>query len=200
MTEGKRSIFLFGAMLLPVLYFGVQLVLAPTFPHYRFMADAASLLGSDRAPYAVVFNTVAMLSGLCGIAGAWGLFRALRADGCPTLLNALIVLAILLAALGCCWAGIFPLPDPRHRANPSTPALIALPLLFAIVAFQVPGLRAWRGYFIANLLLMTAMVLVMSGVIPMDRAHNGGLLQRLIALAAFGPIGIAGAVFYRRRP
>ncbi len=70
MTEGKRSIFLFGALLLPVLYFGAQLVLPPTCPHDRFMTDAASLPGSDTSPYAVVFSTVAMLSGRCGIAGA----------------------------------------------------------------------------------------------------------------------------------
>ncbi|MFY0533754.1 hypothetical protein [Nannocystis pusilla] len=53
---------LLGAVLLPILYFAVQLALAPTFPNYDFMTDAASLLGSDQSPHAAVFNTVAFLA------------------------------------------------------------------------------------------------------------------------------------------
>ncbi|MFT3726128.1 MAG: DUF998 domain-containing protein [Hyphomonadaceae bacterium] len=190
---------LLGAVFLPVLYFGVQVALAPTFPNYNFLTDATSLLGSDQSPYAVVFNAVAFLCGICGAAGGIGLFIGLRAEGCPLILNALIAVALLLAAAGCIWAGIFPLPDPRHGANPSAPALIALPLLLAVAAFIVGGLKRWRLYFVANLVLLVVMVLVMSGVIPIDRAQYGGLLQRLLAFVAFVPIAVAGLALIRRR-
>lgn len=194
---GDRNL-LWGAILLPLLYFGVQLALAPTFPGYNLMTDAASLLGSDRSPYAVVFNGVASLCGVCGVVGAAGLFGALRTERCPIVLNVLIVLAVLLAAVGCIWAGVFPLPDPRHRANPSTPALILLPVLLAAAAFVTPRLRAWRLYFLANLVLLAILVLIMAGVVPVDRGQYGGLLQRFIAFAALAPVGVAAAVLYRR--
>lgn len=187
---------LLGAVVLPILYFGVQVALAPTFPNYNFMTDAASLLGSDRSPTALIFNAVAILCGACGLAGAAGLWLVLKAERCPLLLNALIALAVLLAAVGCVWAGVFPLPDPRHGANPSAPGLIALPVLFAIAAFVVRRLRAWRIYFVANLLLLATMVLLASGVIPVDRAQYGGLMQRFVALAGFGPIGVAGLALW----
>ncbi|MFY0533755.1 hypothetical protein [Nannocystis pusilla] len=123
----------------------------------------------------------------------------MKADRCPRLLNVLIVGAVLVAAVGCIWAGLFPLPDPRHRANPSAPALIALPLLFAVAAFKVPKLKRRRSYFVANLALMAVMVLIMSGVIPVDRGPYGGLLQRFLAFASFVPIAVAGAAL-RREP
>ncbi|WP_395943976.1 DUF998 domain-containing protein [Brevundimonas sp.] len=197
MTWTKIHILLLGAILLPILYFGVQLVLGPTFPGYDPMTDAASLLGSDRSPYAAVFNAVALICGAIGLAGAFGLFGAFREDRCPFALNLLILAAVLLAASGCIWAGVFPLPDPRHRTNPSTPALLALPLLFAVAAFAAPSLKRWRVYFVANLALMALMVLIMSGVVPVDRAAYGGLLQRFIALAAFSPISVAAVALWR---
>lgn len=198
MIRGGGRNLLWGAILLPVLYFGVQLALAPTFPGYNLMTDAASLLGSDRSPHAVVFNGVALVCGVCGVAGAAGLFRALRTERCPIVLNILIVLAVLLAAAGCVWAGVFPLPDPRHRANPSTPALILLPALFAAAAFTAPRLRTWRPYFVGNLIFLAVLVLIMAGVIPVDRGQYGGLLQRFIAFTAFAPIGVAAAVLQRK--
>lgn len=194
----RINLLLLGAVLLPVLYFGVQAALAPTFPGYSFLTDATSLLGSDRSPYAGVFNAVAMLCGVCGVAGAAGLFVTLRAERCPLALNVLIVVAVLLAAAGCFWAGVFPLPDPLHGANPSAPALIALPVLLAVAAFMVPGLKAWRIYFVVNLMLMAVMVLIISGVIPVDRGQYGGVLQRIIAFAGFAPIGVAGWALWRR--
>lgn len=192
-----RRVFLLGAMLLPVLYFGVQVALAPTFPGYSFLIHPASLLGSDQSPSAAVFNAVAILCGVTGIAGAIGLFIALRAQRCPLVMNVLIVAAVLLAAAGCIWAGVFPMPDPRHGANPSAPALIGLPVLLAIASFLAPALKAWRIYFVANLALLTVVILVMAGIIPVDRAAYGGLLQRFIAFAGFVPIGVAGVALWR---
>ena len=196
MAGTRKPFLLIGAMLLPVLYFGVQLALAPTFPGYSFLTDAASLLGSDRSPYAVVFNTVALLSGVCGVVGAVGLFGALRQARCPILLAVLIFLAVLLVAAGCIWAGVYPLPDPRHGANPTAPGLMAVPVFVA--AFLVPALKGLRIYLVINLVVMIALVLVMSGALPVDRVAYGGLVQRLIALAAFGPIGIAAATLWRK--
>jgi hypothetical protein len=193
----QRALLL-GAVFLPILYFGVQLALAPTFPAYSFLTHPASLLGSDQSPYAGVFNAVAILSGVCGVAGAAGLFMALRAERCAIALNVLIVVGVLLAAAGCFWAGVFPMPDPRHSANPSAPGLIALPVLLAAASFLVPKLKAWRIYFVGNLLLLGVMVLVMSSVIPVDRAQYGGLLQRFLAFAGFAPIGVAALALWVR--
>lgn len=194
-----RRVLLSGAVLLPVVYFGVQLALAPTFAGYSFLTDPASLLGSDRSQHAVVFNMAAILCGVFGFAGAIGLFIALREARCPHVLNIPIALGVMLAAAGCIWAGVFPMPDPRHGANPSAPALIGLPVLLAVASVRVAALKTWRIYFVGNAILLGVMVLVMAGVIPVDRAQYGGLIQRLLAFAGFVPIGVAGVALWRPR-
>jgi hypothetical membrane protein len=189
-------VLLWGAILLPVLYFGVQLVLAPLFPGYSLLRDATSVLGSDRSPVAAWFNGVAILSGLCGLAGTAGLSLSLRRD--PAWLRWPVVAAVLMIALGCFWAGIFPLPHPLHPKNPSMIGVLALPPLLALGAWRAPSLRPMRFYLLLNLAAFLAMVPLMAGAIPLDRAALGGLLQRLLTLTVFPPIGVLGWNFLRR--
>lgn len=182
---------LLGAVLVPIVYFGIQLVTAPFFPGYSLVRDAASLLGSDRAEHAVWFNLGAAASGICAIAGGFGIFRALRPGG-PTWLRFLIPFALLLLGCGNIWAGTFTIPDPRHAANPFAPAYFAMPLLLCLAGWVARDLRGQRIYLSLNLLLFVALVPVMAGFTAIDRGAYGGLLQRILAFAVMMPIGVLG--------
>jgi hypothetical membrane protein len=196
LTTRSPRLLLWGAILLPVLYFGVQAALAPLFPGYSLLRDATSVLGSDRSPVAAWFNGVAILSGLCGLAGTAGLGASLNQD--PAWLRWPIVAAVLVIALGCFWAGIFPLPHPLHPKNPSMIGVLALPPLLALGGWRAPSLRPLRPYLLLNLAGFLIMIPLMAGIVPLDRAALGGLLQRLLTLTVFPPIGVLGWSLLRR--
>jgi hypothetical protein len=61
MARTTDSKLLIGLMLLPIFYFGMQLLLAPYFPGYSLLRDATSILGSDRSPVAHWFNVLAIV-------------------------------------------------------------------------------------------------------------------------------------------
>jgi hypothetical protein len=51
---------------------------------------------------------------------------------------------------------------------------------------------------IANIVAFGLLAAIMSGTIPVNQGAYGGLLQRLLALIAFAPIGV-GATFLLAR-
>ena len=63
---------------MPVIYFGTQLIAAPFYPGYSFAQNTASMLGTTTSRQPWIFNLGAMLTGVAGLIGAFGLFRALR--------------------------------------------------------------------------------------------------------------------------
>jgi hypothetical protein len=199
MDRRIEGLLLLGAVLVPIVYFGAQLVLAPLFPGYNPVRDVASLLGSDRAVHAAWFNGAAIASGMCAFAGAIGVFRAL-AGAAPAWLRYVLLAALLLLGCGNVWAGVFTLPDPRHGANPFTPAYLAMPALLCLAAWTAPALRGLRPYLTLNLLGFVAMVPVMAGLTGIDPVAYAGLLQRLVALAMIAPVGVVGWHLLRRMP
>jgi glucans biosynthesis protein C len=189
-------LLLFGAVLVPLLYFGIQLALAPFHPGYDFRTDVASLLGARGAPGATFFNLAAALSGVAAIAGALGLWRSLAAAA-PLWVRLLLALAIVGLGFGNIWAGVYPLPDPRHSANPFAPAFFVMPLLLCVSCWFAPGLRDLRAPLSLNFLAFCAYGVVMAGLTSVDLGANIGWLQRFGALTIMGAIGFVG--YYRLR-
>jgi hypothetical membrane protein len=171
----------------PFLYFGSQLLAAPFYPNYNFVQMEASLLGSDRSSLAMVFNVGAFLTGFAACVFAIGFLRVFSRIKIYPVLAWFSAIAVLGCGLSSFWAGIFPMPDPRHGANPFQFALFLMPFVL-VVAFwrQV----SFRPYFLAAVILFLGMIPVMSGLVGVDRGAFEGLLQRLLALAVFSPIAV----------
>src|SRR4051794_40433179 len=82
-------------LLVPVLYFGMQLAAAPFYPGYSFISNVASELGSDKAQYASIFNIGIMATGACAILAAIGFALTLWRLNRP-LIGTLLPAALLL--------------------------------------------------------------------------------------------------------
>lgn len=197
-TKNLTRIALTMGIAVPFLYFGTQLVAAFFYPDYSFLTQAASELGSNRAPYPFIFNIGAILTGLVTLIAAVGFLRGLREIGTSPLWAWLVTIAIVLNGFGSIWAGIFPLPDPRHSANPFVIGNFVLPALLLIALWKQNNARAIKTYLIITILLFLALIPIMSGMAGIDIRGYQGLLQRVIAFVFFPPIAV-GAYFLAQR-
>jgi hypothetical membrane protein len=171
----------------PFLYFGIQLLAAPFFVGYDFVQMAASLLGSDRSSLPILFNLGAMVTGFAGLVAAIGLIMAFQEIKTYPVLAWLTALAVFCVGLSSLWAGIFPMPDPRHAENPFAIGLFVMPFVTLATFWNQPKLRV---YLMACVVLFVGLIPFMSGLIAIDRQALEGALQRFLALAAFAPIGL----------
>ncbi len=178
------------ALFFPVLYFVLQLIAAPFYPGYSFISNAASDLGSPDSLQPLVFNIGALIIGVIGLIGAFGLWHGLRARGSGVRSAGVLAFAVALAAASSIWAGMFPLPDPMHGQNPLTVGLFVMPFVALFTLWQRAG-RALRLYLLLNILCFAALAYVLSGTAGIPIGPIQGLTQRAFALVAFGPIGVA---------
>jgi hypothetical membrane protein len=186
---------LYAAIAMPVVYFGTQMVAAPFYPGYSFSRDTASMLGTTACQHPWIFNLGAALTGVAGLLGAFGLFRALR----PltwTALAGLVALSVVANGVLSVKAGMFPMPDPRHASwQFLMPAILTAPLLLLIALWrQGSALRMYLLFDIVSLGLMIP--LMMHRMAPV---FEEGTMQRLFALAVFVPVGVAGYALVRSR-
>jgi hypothetical membrane protein len=184
---------LYAAIALPVIYFGTQLVAAPFYPGYSFSRDTASMLGTTDSHHPWIFNLGAMLTGVAGLVGAFGLFRALRTVTW-TALAGFVALCVVANGVLSVKAGMFPMPDPRHASwQFLMPAILAAPLLLLVALWRQGA--ALRAYLLCNIVALMLMVPLM-----MHRMAPGfaeGTKQRLFALVVFVPVGVAGYAMVR---
>src|SRR5215472_1954866 len=189
-----QSLLLWAAVLMPIVYFGVQLAAAPFYPKYSFLNDMASLLGSAASRRPFVFNDGAMMTGILGLSGAVGLFLCLkRRSGLWGALTGLCVVANGVLSLK---AGMYPMPDPRHASWQFLlfPTVLApFVLLLATWRFDV----RLRWYLIVDNLVLLTLLPSVIGVSSVP----AGILQRLFALIVLVPPGaVAGWLVLRKRP
>ena len=78
MKEKVLAFALGCGIMVPMLYFGNQLLAAPFFPNYSFLSMDASLLGSDLAIYPAIFNIGAIITGIATIIASVGFLLALQ--------------------------------------------------------------------------------------------------------------------------
>lgn len=196
MSDNRRqtTLMLWAALAMPLLYFGVQLMAAPFYPGYHFATDTASMLGTSASRHPGIFNTGAILTGIAGLAGAFGLFLGLRRVA-PRWLCTLIAIGVLSNGVMSLKAGLFPMPDPRHATWQFLlfPTLIT-PLLLLGATWRTLWLRIYLLLNLACLLfLLPAMMHRMAAIFP------EGTMQRLFALVIFVPIGVVALALLQRQ-
>ena len=183
-----NSVMLGAGVMVPVLYFGIQLLSAPFFPGYDFVRQAASDLGSGGSSLPVVFNFGAIMSGVAALVAAVG-FRVVLLRLWVHLVVVLLVTLILLSVALCnVWAGVFPLPDPRHAANPFSVGLFLTPIVLTVLAWNLRDASTLRTYLAVNLLVLVGLVAMRA--FNLDVRSVEGLFQRALAFVVFVPIGV----------
>jgi hypothetical membrane protein len=194
-------------VLVPFLYFGIQLIAAPFYPGYSFLDRDASTLGSEGSKFPAIFNLGSILMGIMTLFASWGFFRGLRDLGVSPTLTWLTSLALASFGLASINAGVFPLPDPRHTTGGLALVgigSILLPFLMPAALWRLHDSRSLKIYFLFNITLLILLIPIMSGLIQfiMVKAgnespryqsflnHFHGLLQRILAFITISPIGI----------
>src|SRR5215207_7095512 len=99
MKEKVLAFALRSGIMVPILYFGTQLLASPFFPDYSFLSMVASLLGSDLAPYPAIFNSGAIITGIATIIASVGFLLAFKQLGTNPFLTWLTSLAVFLNGL-----------------------------------------------------------------------------------------------------
>jgi hypothetical membrane protein len=202
---------LWTGVLIPLIYFGNQLVAATFYPGYSFLSQDASTLGSADSRWPALFNVGSVVTGvLCGFT-AFGFLRVLSRNRVHQVLAWATSVALISFGLGAINAGLYPLPDPRHVSGPLAIVGIGgflLPLVIPATLWKLPGERWMRVLFAANFILLLALFPIFSGLIQRVLVmtgnewpayqeflnHRHGLLQRITALAVVGPIGVGSYV------
>ncbi|HVJ06861.1 MAG TPA: DUF998 domain-containing protein [Acidisarcina sp.] len=179
---------LYAAIAMPVVYFGTQLVAAPYYPGYSFSRDTASMLGTTDSQHPWIFNLGAVLTGVAGLAGALGLFQALKTKTW-TALAALVALSVVANGVLSLKAGMFPMPDPRHASWQFLMPVILIAPLLLLIALWWQG-ATLRTYLLCNIVALGLILpMMMHRVAPI---FAEGTMRRLFALLVFVPIGVAG--------
>ena len=182
----------------PVLYFGVMLVAAATWPGYSHVTRYVSELGGPEAPHPRIFNVGIMVMGVVCTLSSWGVLAAVRRLGGRTVPGAIAALFIALFGVAMVMGGAFPMPDPRHGAFGLGFAAVLAPLFLALAFAGRPGFGALVGLLLVNFCLVVFTMSVMMGVGQLVTRANVGLWQRANALAMFPWIGVAGLMLVQR--
>lgn len=117
----------------PILYYGTQFAAMAFYPGYRILAQVASELGSNQSTQPMVFNAGAVLTGIAALIAAFGFLRAIP----NRVLAWLVFLGMLSNGAAGMWAGIHPLPDPRHNPGAIGAGMFFLPLLFIFATWRL---------------------------------------------------------------
>jgi hypothetical membrane protein len=166
----------------------------PFYPGYHFATDTASMLGTSVSRHPGIFNTGAILTGIAGLAGAFGLFLGLR-RATAGWLRILIALGLFSNGIMSLKAGLYPMPDPRHATWQFLlfPTLIT-PLLLLGATWRVLWLRIYLLLDVTFLLcLLPYMMHRMAPILP------EGTMQRLFAFVTFVPVGVVALALLRGR-
>lgn len=185
---------LVAAILVPLCYFGIQMLAAPWYPHYSVLATTASDLGSDLSIHPAVFNTGALLTGALAVPGSAGLALSLPRLGIGRAAAFALALCLASAGLAAFWAGVHPLPSPQHNPGLLAIGMFAAPFVALWTGWRMPPVPALRIGLTLNALAFIALAFVMSGRAHIDLSGIGGGIQKLLALVSFGP-GAAIAAF-----
>lgn len=190
----RTALMLWAALAMPLLYFGVQLIAAPFYPGYHFATDTASMLGTSASLHPGIFNSGAILTGIAGLAGAFGLFLGLR-GAAPQWLRIVIAIGVLSNGAMSLKAGLYPMPDPRHTTWQFLlfPVLLT-PLLLLAATWRVPWLRI---YLLLNVICL--LCLIPSMMHRMAPIFPEGVMQRLFAFVIFVPVGVVALALLQRR-
>ncbi len=186
-------------VLLPAAYFGSQVLAAPFFPNYSWLTISASELGSPRSTQPWILNGGAVVTGLMGLLGAAGLGFALPLVGVNRWLAWLLAFCVLSIGLSALWAGMHPMPHPKHNPGALGIGLFGAPFAAAMVAWQIKPATRLRFVLLLNLLLFAACAHVLSGNAGINLNTHGGLFQKIVAAVSFFPSALIAWVTLKRQ-
>lgn len=192
----RESLLLGFAVAVPVLYFGVMLVAASTWPGYSHVTQYVSELGGPDAKHPAIFNVGIVVMGAVCTLSAWGIFGAARRVGGRSLMSALAATCIALFGVAMMMGGLFPMPNPLHGGFGLGFAMVLAPLFLALALGGRGG--ALTVLLLGSFAFMIATMAVMMGVGHIVTRANVGLWQRLNALAMFPWLGVTGLALARR--
>lgn len=193
-----RKVLLVAAVLVPVVYFGAQVLAAPYFPNYNLLTTSASDLGSDLSSRPGILNTGALLTGVLALLGSVGLAGSLPRVGAGKLAACALALCVASAGVASLWAGWHPLPSPRHDPGALGIGMFVAPFAAVWVAWRMSAAGRLRWVLSLNAVAFIALAAIMFGVGRIDLSACGGLMQKLIAVTSFSPSAVIAAIAIRR--
>ncbi|HQW65903.1 MAG TPA: DUF998 domain-containing protein [Gemmatimonadales bacterium] len=178
-------------ILIPIVYYGIQVIAIPYAEDYDIVRQVASELGMARvSSRPAVYNLGRIVGSIPIWIAALGFLLGLRRMGARPLPTWLTTVGMLGIALSAVQAGMFPLPDPRHEGV----FLLGYPVwslsLLAAVASQ-PDRGAFRTYLTVNFALSILMLVARGAIGEEVIAPIAGLFQRLFAFVTVVPLGVA---------
>jgi hypothetical protein len=178
-----------AGLLIPLLYFGVQLTAMPFAAGYSVLKQTASELGMATVSTAPqVFNFGTMLRGAVMLVAAAGFLGALKRMNVGPFSTWLTTLSMVSIAFNDIGAGLFPLPDDRHEGV-FLLGYVFWPLSLLAAIWRSPEARAFKTYMLLNVVL-TYGLLAARGALG-DAFMPAGLFQRVFGLVTVVPIGAA---------
>jgi len=185
---------LVAAALVPVVYFGAQLLAAPFYPDYSVFSVTASDLGSDRSLRPWILNSGAVLTGLLALFGSVGLAVVLPRHGVHKPIAWVLAACVASSGLAALWAGVHPLPHPEHDPGALGAGMFIAPLAAAAAAWPLHQAPWLRRALLLNLLAFAATGAVMSGATAIDLERQGALVQKILAATCLLPGALMATV------
>ncbi len=185
-------------ILVPLLYFGKQIVAAPYFPGYNWLSQAASELGTQQSRWPAIFNIGSILNGIIALFVSIGLLCGLRRVGTAPVWAWLTALSV--ASLG--WAalrgGLYPMNDPRHNPGALGLGMFLIAPLFTVALWKLRDGQWLKVYLIVNNLLFVALFALRAGIAGISLQGYEGAFQRIFALVVYVPVGVGACSVLRR--
>ncbi len=178
-------------ILIPIVYYGAQLIAIPYAKDYNFVRQVASELGmASVSDLPAVFNLGTIFGAVPIWIAAFGFLFGLKRMGARPIATWLTVFGMIAIALSKIEAGMFPLPDPRHEGI----FLIGYPVWsfsFLAAASNLPRSGAFRTYLTVNIALALLMLVARIAFGELFLSPIAGLFQRIFAFVTVVPIGVA---------
>lgn len=181
---------LIAAMSVPVIYFGAQVVSAPSYEGYRWVQQLASELGTEGKRSAVIFNAGMLLVGVLTLIAAPAFWLALKPEGASGTETVAVALTLVSSGGATVWAALHPLPSGSHN-----------PGLWGIGTVLFPAALAWAMRRMSDsaavrIFLWVSFSLAVMTLVGIEAGlANGwsGLVQRGAAILVYVPVAVGAA-------
>ena len=190
----SQKFLLIAAVLVPIAYFGSQVLAAPYFPNYSVLTTSASDLGSNLSSRPNVLNAGLLFTGVLAFLGSIGLVLTLPRLGANMLAASLLALCLVSVGFAAAWAGLHPLPDLQHSPGALGIGMFTEPFIAVWAAWRIQPGRALRIVLSFNAVAFIVCAAAISEVSGVDISAYGGLVQKFLAITSFAPIAIIAAV------
>jgi glucans biosynthesis protein C len=185
----KGQIFLWAGIVAWVIFLLNLFVLAAVTPDYSHITNMISDLGRIEAPYHKIFNATFILYGLLYLPTGLGFFYSVKWFTGRNQLAITIGFLVAMFSISPIFAGLYPLPDPRHSGYGIGDIVqLILPFFLALAFWKTQGARSFAFFhlmsfiiFIIISFILIAIRLIGHGNIP----NMGGFIQRISILIVF---------------